>query len=109
MTFAEDVARADRDVLDALGEPVIYQPTVGAAVPVTGVFAEQYQLAKGGGEAGVGALGPAVFLRLEDLPLDPEDDDEPTVTIRGIAYHVVGPPHRDEVGGAALVLRRITT
>lgn len=109
MTFAELVAGADRAAQAALGgETVTYAPTVGATVPVTGIFDEQYVLSKGTAEAGVEVLGPAVFLRLEDLPADPRDEDEePTLTIRGDVYRVVE-RRPDGMGGIVLALRLVT-
>lgn len=107
MAFADLVTAADRAAQVALGgELVTYAPEVGAPVEVTGIFDEQYVLAKGSAEAGVETLGPAVFLRLEDLPEDPEDD-EPTVTIRGVEYRVVE-RRPDGLGGIVLALQRIT-
>lgn len=112
MSFADLVAAADRIAMDAFGdkdesgEPVqmTYAPAVGAPVPVTGIFDEQYVLAKGSADAGVETIGPAVFLRLEDLPVDPEDD-EPTLTIRGDDYRVTE-RRPDGMGGIVLALRR---
>ncbi len=109
MSFSALVAAADRAAQAALGgETVTYTPTVGApppaAVQVTGIFDEQYVLAKGSAEAGVEALGPAVFLRLEDLPTDPEDD-EPAITIRSVDYRVIE-RRPDGIGGIVLALRR---
>lgn len=73
---------------------------------VKGIFDEQYVLAKGDAEAGVEARGPAVFFRLADLPDDPEDDD-PTLTIRGVDYRVVE-RRPDGMGGVVLALRKVT-
>lgn len=108
MSFADEVERADRAALAVFGEPVpiTYAPSVGSPVPVTGIFDEQYVLASGGAEAGVETMAPAVFFRLADLPVDPEDD-EPILTIRGVSYRVIERP-RDGMGGIILVLRRTT-
>jgi hypothetical protein len=111
MSFANLIARVDRIAMDVFGDKdangdpvsITYAPAVGASVPVIGIFDEQYVLAKGTAYAGVEALGPAVFLRLEDLPLDPEDDD-PVITIRGNEYSVVE-RRPDGLGGIVLVLR----
>lgn len=106
-TFAELVEATDRAAQEHLGgEEVIYQPAAGAAVPVTGIFDAAYVLANGNPEAGVETLGPAVFFRLADLPADP-DDDEPTLTIRGVDYSVIE-RRPDDLGGIVLALRRIT-
>ena len=103
--FADLVAAADRAAQAALGgETVTYAPEVGDPVDVTGIFDELYVLAKGSAEAGVETLGPAVFLRLEDLPTDP-DDDEPTLTIRSVDYRVTE-RRPDGMGGIVLALRR---
>lgn len=113
VSFADLISAADRVALSVFGEPtpVTYAPEVGDPVsttpsgaPLIGIFDEQYVLAKGTAEAGVEALGPAVFFRLEDLPVDPEED-EPTITIRGVGYTVT--EHRpDGMGGIVLALRR---
>lgn len=107
-TFAELVAQADRAAQAVLGgEPVTYDPAgISLPVIVTGIFDEQYVLAKGTAEAGVETLGPAVFLRLEDLPTDPEND-EPTLIIGGVSYRVTE-RRPDGMGGIVLALRRVT-
>lgn len=107
MAFEDLVAGIDRIAATALGgEPVIYRPSIEATVTVTGIFDENYTLAKGTAEAGVETLGPAVFLRLEDLPVDPDDDDDVTLEIREVEYRVVE-RRPDGMGGAVLQLRRI--
>jgi hypothetical protein len=107
MSFDELVEQADRAAQAALGgELVTYEPEDGEPVEVTGIFDAQYVLAKGSAEAGVETLGPAVFFRLDDLPEDPEDD-EPTLTIRGVDYRVIE-RRPDSMGGIVLVLRRVT-
>lgn len=86
---------------------IIYQPASGPPVPVSGIFDDvPYVLAKGDAEAGVEALGPNVFLKLADLPVDPEED-EPTLIIGGVSYRVV---ERRSAGLGAIVLglRRVT-
>lgn len=105
--FDDLVAEMDRAVMAELGgEPVLYRPASGAAVTITGMFDAQYVLAQGDAEAGVGVAGPAVFLRLADLPTDPAID-EPILTIRGTDYHV-NDPKPDGIGGILLTLRKVT-
>ncbi len=107
MAFSDLVALVDRAAQAALGgELLTYTPEAVGPVEVTGIFDEQYVLAKGTAEAGVETLGPAVFLRLEDLPTDPEDD-EPTLTIRGAVYRVTE-RRPDGMGGIVLALRSVT-
>lgn len=87
MSFADLVAVTDRAVQGLLGGvEVTYAPAVGAPVQVTGMFDENYLLVIPG-DAGVEQVGPALFVRLEDLPIVPEDDD-PTITIDGKIYRV---------------------
>lgn len=105
--FAALIENVDRDAQRLLGgEPVIYQPKGGTAVLITGIFDSVFVLAEGNAHAGVESRGPAVFLRLDDIPSDPELDD-PTLTIRGLNYRVVE-RMPDDVGGIVLVLRLIT-
>lgn len=87
------------------GEQVIYQPAIGEPVAVTGIFDERYLLVQGSADAGVEALVPAVFLRLEDLPTDPEQD-KPMLIIRLRVYRVIE-RRPDDVGGIVLALRLV--
>jgi hypothetical protein len=87
MSFAHHVAAADRAIQSHLGSvTVIYQPAVGAAVEVTGIFDAAYVLLDQG-QAGVEQVSPVVWLRLADLPVHP-DEDEPLLTIEGKVYRV---------------------
>jgi hypothetical protein len=108
MAFADLVATVDRAVRDRLGGvAVVYAPKVGsppiAAVTVQGIYDEQTLLVDEG-EAGAEMLGPAVFLRLEELPTDPEDDD-PAITVSGKTYRVRD-RRRDGLGGIRLTLQQ---
>lgn len=107
MSFDELVTGVDRAVQGALGgESITYAPAIGSPVAVTGVFDEQYVLAKGSAPSGVEAIAPTVFFRLDDLPTDPEND-EPTLTIRSGAYRVIE-RRPDGMGGIVLALRKVT-
>jgi hypothetical protein len=103
MDFAAHLAAADNAALGILGGGVRYQPDGGAAVDVRGIFDAAYVLVAAG-EAGVSSSGPAVFLLLKDLPADPEDDD-PTITIDGVAYRA-HTKQKDGQGGIRLLLHR---
>lgn len=106
--FDELVASTDRVALSVFGEdtPIVYEPLGGPPVQVDGIFDRAFVLAKGDAEAGVESVGPAVFLRLEELPADPEEDD-PTLTIRGVDYRVIE-RMPDGAGGIVLALRKRT-
>lgn len=104
MAFPDLLATADRAVLDHLGGTVRYAPGVGVAVDVVGLFDAAYVRAEAG-EAGAVSSGPAVFLRLEDLPSDPGTDD-PTITVGDVSYKV-SEPKKDGLGGVLLLLHRI--
>lgn len=114
MSFDDLVAAADRAAMAALGGvTVTYRPSADVVVTVVetelvGIFDAQYVLAKGSAEAGVETLGPAVFFRLEDLPEDIDlEEDEPTLTIRGVEYRVIE-RRPDGMGGIVLALRTVT-
>lgn len=107
MSFDDLVARIDRANHSHLGGVTItYRTALGVDFSVTGMFDEQYVLAAGSANSGVETITPAFSCRLEDLPEAPEDD-EPTLTIRGIEYRVTERP-TDGMGGIVLVLRRVT-
>lgn len=85
MGFDALLAVADRAALTHLGGPVTYTPGAGPAVEVAGIFDAAYQLAEAG-QPGVSSSGPAVFLRLADLPTNPVTDTAATVTVAGQLY-----------------------
>jgi len=101
MTWPGLVAAMDQVLVGLLGIATTYDPAVGAPVSVTGIFDAAYVRAEAG-EAGVSSSGPAVFYRLLDLPVDPEDD-EPVITIAGVAYEV-SVVQKDGQGGVLLRL-----
>lgn len=103
MGFADLVTAVDR-VAQALlgGVAVTYAPEVGDPVEVTGLFDERYVL-RSPGRAEAEAIAPSVFLRLEDLPTDPADDD-PTLVIGGTSYQVIE-RQPDGQGGIRLILQ----
>lgn len=105
--FSALVAAMDRSVFALLGSTtILWQPgNDGPPLEITGIFDSPYVLAKGDAEAGVESLGPGVFVRVEDLPDDPDDDD-PTLTIAGVDYRVVE-RRPDGMGGVMLALRLI--
>jgi hypothetical protein len=94
---------ADRAVQKHLGgDEVVYQPASGASATVTGIFDENYVLVEQG-NGGVEQVGPAVWLRLEDLPIHP-DVDEPRLTIHGRTYRVRERKTDGTLGGTILLL-----
>ena len=103
MAWPELLAAVDRAALQHLGGAVRYTPNAGAPVDVEGVFDANYVRADAG-QAGVVTSGPAVFLRLADLPSDPETD-EPTITVGGTTYRV-REPQKDGQGGVVLLLHQ---
>lgn len=104
MDFLAHLAKADRAVQGVLGGAVTYTPGTGAAVEVRGVFDAAY-VRVDAGQPGVSSCGPAVFLRLADLPSDPRTDEDATVTAEGVVYcaREVQP---DGLGGVILHLHR---
>lgn len=106
MGFVELVAAMDRAAMGHLGAvDVVYQSINGQSPTVKGIFDAQYILAKGDAESGVESRGPAVFLRLADLPIPP-GSDAPILTIGGTNYRVTERAP-DGLGGVLLHLRAI--
>lgn len=106
MSFADLVQRADVAVRGHLGGTITYSPSVGAPVDVPGVFDLAHVRVDPGQISAAASIGPAAFVRLSDLPSDPELDTGARVTNAGVAYtiHEVKP---DGLGGAHLLLHRI--
>lgn len=108
MAFGDLLATADRAALGLLGDLIRYAPQVGDPVDVRGVFDAQFQHPLGLGGArppGEVVVGPAVFVHLADLPVDPTTDT-PVVTVGGVGYRV-REVHKDGQGGALLHLLKI--
>jgi hypothetical protein len=84
---------------------VTYQSLAGT-VEVRGMFDENYVLVQGSAHAGVEQGGPAVFLRIEDLPRHP-DQDEPLLTILGKAYKIRERQPDGSVGGSIRLLLHV--
>lgn len=101
MGFDALLASTDRAAMDHLGGVVGYTPGRGLSVSVQGIFDSAY-VDVNLGQAGVSSTGPAVFLRLADLPSDPSDDD-PRITISGVEYEV-REAKPDGIGGVVLLL-----
>ena len=104
MAFRDLLAVADRAAQKHLGGTVRYTPTNGASAEVAGVF-EAGHVRADAGQAGMTTVGPAVFLRLEDLPSDPELDEGASVTVSGVEYRI-HEPAKDGQGGVTLYLHR---
>lgn len=101
MAFSDLLAAADRAALTHLGGvDVVYQPNVGDPVTVDGIFDELVL------DPATGQLGPAVFLRVGDLPGE-LDGDDPTLTIAGNSYTVRG-RILDSQGGVHVSLVKVT-
>lgn len=105
MSWSTLLAQTDKGVLQIAGDPVTYTPGVGSAVSVRGVFEAEY-VRVDAGVAGVSSPGPAVFLRLSDLPSDPSVDADATVTVSAAVYtaHEVKP---DGQGGVLMLLHLV--
>jgi hypothetical protein len=106
MGFASLLSQADALTLKVLGEgDIVYTAGGGASATVAGVFDALHVLVDAG-EASIISSGPAVFLRLADLPSDPETDLGARVTRAGTVY-AFKDVRKDGTGGVLLVLRRV--
>ena len=104
--FADAVQSIDAAVREHLdGVSVLYAPSSGAPVTVSGMFDANYTSVDPQ-EPGVSTVGPALFLRLNELPNDPGGDEELRVTVNAKQYraHTVKP---DTMGGVVLLLNRV--
>lgn len=102
MGFPDHLALGDSRALEHLGGAVTYAPGVGSPVSVRGIFDALYvHVDPGVGHAGISSYGPAIFLKLADLPSPP--DTATRLTINGTLYkaHEIQP---DGIGGVLLHL-----
>ncbi len=99
------MAAVDRVVTGRTGDPVIYTPGSGPAVEVVGVFDANF-VKLDEGTAGMASQWPVVWLILADLPSDPTEDIQATVTIDGVEYrfHEIQP---DGLGSVRLLLSEV--
>lgn len=102
MDFADLIELTDRAAQDHLGGAAVVYASSGGTVQPIGIFSENYVLVSR--ESGVEQVGPAVWLRLGDLPVHPDDDD-PLITIAetGKTYRV-RERKPDHGGGIVLLL-----
>jgi hypothetical protein len=105
MSFSDLLAMGDVPVREILGGTVTYTPMVGSPVDVSAIFTAPH-VQVDVGQAGVSSVGPTVFLKLADLPSDPETDTGATITAGAVSYtiHEVQP---DGLGGLFLLLHRV--
>lgn len=98
---------ATRVYVDAVGEDMAYhgggRPAQDFLVEIRGVVQDEFALVEAG-NARLSSRRPEVLVALEDLPRDPETDDE--LVVRGETFRVAT-VQPDGQGGAFLVLKRI--
>lgn len=103
MSFGAHIDRLDKATRKHLGGvDVLYQPPVGDAVTVRGMFDENF-VPMAPGDSRVEQSGPSVHLTLAELPGNPLAD-KATVTISNIIYKVRA-RERDGAPGGGVVLR----
>lgn len=104
MTFPSLLAAADRAALGILGGSVRYVAATGDQVDVVGVFDNAGANVVVQGQE-VASAGPRVFLRLEDLPTDPDAEPKgyPQLVVGGVTYSV-RQVTKDGQGGVLLEL-----
>lgn len=104
MDFPSLLAAADRAALGLLGGALHYVSGTGVEVDVSGVFDNADDNATVQGQEVISS-GPRVFLRVSDLPLDPETEPKgyPQLVIGGVTY-LTRDVRKDGQGGALLLL-----
>ena len=107
MPFPDVLAAGDEALREILGGPVTYAPGAGDPVEVVGIFTAPHTAvdpeSQGGG---ISTVSPTVFLKLSDLPSNPEVDPAARVTVAGVTYswHDSQP---DGLGGILLLLHKV--
>lgn len=91
MAWTDFLEKTDEAALSILGSNVTYS-SGSSSTTVRGIFERQHSRSVDPDAAGVisGGVdgGPAVFLRLSDLPTDPESDANASVIVGGVVYTV---------------------
>lgn len=90
MTWSDSVAALNDSVFDTFGVDIVYKTGSGRSHALTGIFDRAFKHLEGG-EVGIDDVSPVVQFLERDLPAGWRDDD-PTVTVDGVLYHVVGAP-----------------
>lgn len=104
MAFEDLVELADRACIAALGpQSITYTSGAAVAVVINAIF-DDSTVSMNSADTQTNDTGPWVFVRLDDLSSDP-DQDEPTITIGAQQYRVAD-VDRDNMGGARLRLHR---
>lgn len=98
------IEAADRACIAALGTTSItYTSSDNQTVVVDGLF-QASTVPINAGEAGATSTGPWIFVRLEDLSSDP-DNDGPTITV-GSQDYTVAKSDKDGLGGVKIHLHK---
>jgi hypothetical protein len=99
------VGRLNTACVEHLGQAVQYRTGAGQVVTIDDVIFDDGHVRIDATPAGVTSTGPWVFVKLADLPTDPEEDD-PDVMVNGTTYRVFE-VQRDGQGGAKLMLKKV--
>lgn len=104
-TWDDALLISDRAVQTVFGEVAVYRSALDVTISLPrAVFSNEYSSIDGD-ESGVPTSLPALWVRLDDLPVDPLSDDG-EVTVAGFVYRVID-VKPDGEGGAWLVLQKI--
>jgi hypothetical protein len=98
------VVGMDAALLPTLGVPASYTTSAAVVVGIDKVIFDNGHTRVQANTVGVVDTRPWLFLRLSDLPVDPETDDG-TFTVDGVNYKIVE-PQRDGQGGMRCILRK---
>lgn len=91
----------DTDLMDALGDDVVFIPSGGIGVSIKGAFNNAYYEAANGAEIGVQSSSPAI----ECLDRDVINAEGGRIIRDGVTYDIIGPPQPDGTGITLLILR----
>lgn len=104
MSYSDLITATDRATQDHLGGvTATYTPDGGAAVLVVGMFDENFVL-NDPERPGVEMVAPVFTARIADFITDPLDDDDPDISILGVAYTVEQRITDGTIGGSVRLL-----
>ncbi len=92
-----------RPAMDIFGEPVLYTPTAGEPITITGVFDEAYTVVEEMDSRPVSSTYPVLGVRLAVFPVPPQAGDRLTIVAKNDLY-TVREVRPDGHGAAKLLL-----
>lgn len=90
MSFKTDMGIIDADILQHLGDAVVYVPVAGDPVELQGLFDEAYAKVTQQGDNYISSNSPGVLVLRADLDFDEVTTEGDAMTIDGQTYYICG-------------------